>query len=343
MKRILVIQTAKLGDMVCTTPVFRAIKKEFPGSDLYVMGDSINRQVLHGNPKIYKYVESKNTSTSLFRKINADVVIMLNPNPKILLQLMLSMTPKIIVPKVLGGYSPYVTKVYKILSLFVIRVERHFGRYVPQEYLNMLVPLGINSEDTRKELYFDEKSKSKIDDLLKDYSNTFKIIISPSAGNKIKNWGAKKFASLADEIYKKWKPVIFIIGSDRDRDEVEEMVSSLSPDTKVVDLLSKLSLEELKAFISKSDMFISVDTGPIYIAEAFDVPTVDIIGPIDEREQPPQGQIHKWVISPTRKNPFLFVHNAKKYDVVSARESVESISVGMVLGVVESLFLSVKK
>ena len=34
-------------------------------------------------------------------------------------------------------------------------------------------------------------------------------------------------------------------------------------------------------------LFISVDTGPIYIAEAFNVPTVDIVGPVDENVQPP--------------------------------------------------------
>ena len=27
---VLVFQTAKIGDMVCTTPVFREIKREFP-------------------------------------------------------------------------------------------------------------------------------------------------------------------------------------------------------------------------------------------------------------------------------------------------------------------------
>jgi len=35
--KILVIQTAKIGDLICTTPVFREIKKHYPQSFLSVL------------------------------------------------------------------------------------------------------------------------------------------------------------------------------------------------------------------------------------------------------------------------------------------------------------------
>jgi len=343
MKRILVIQTAKLGDMVCTTPVFRAIKKNFPDTKLFVIGDSVNKKILQGNPHIEEYLEYKNVTVSHLRQMKINVAILLNPQPIILGKMLLAGIPKIIVPKVRGGYSPYSTKMYRMFSLFTTKVDRHFGKYVPQEYLNMLLPLGINSKDTKKELYFSSLSESKANKLLENYTNQFKIIISPSAGNKIKNWGGEKFAKLVDEMYVKWKPAIFIIGACNDQKEVKEMIDNLSPTTKVVDLSMKLDLEDLKAVISKVDMFISVDTGPIYIAEAFDVPTVDIIGPIDESEQPPRGIIHKWVVSSKRKKPLLYVLNARIYDVAAAIESTKSISVEMVVNAVESLYVQLTK
>ncbi|MHB1330558.1 MAG: glycosyltransferase family 9 protein [Minisyncoccota bacterium] len=341
MKRILVIQNAKLGDMVCTTPVFRAIKKQFPDTKLYVMGDPINKQVLFGNPNVDEYIKTKDASYKLFRNLKLDAVVMLNPNPRILWKLIISRVPKIIAPKVVGGFSPYMTKIYRILLLLVKVVPHRMHHYAPREYLSMLEPLGISSEDTKKELYFDKVSESRICEILRGYENSFKIAISPSAGNKIKNWGGKKFAKLIDGIYEKWRPAIFIIGTSHDQNEVNEVVSSLFPDTKIINLVTKLNIEELKAFMFKMNMFISVDTGPIYIAESFDVPTVDIIGPIDENEQPPRGAMHKWVVSPTRKEPLLSVFNARVYDVTLAKESTESISVRMVLEKVESLYKQV--
>ena len=68
------------------------------------------------------------------------------------------------------------------------------------------------------------------------------------------------------------------------------MAEFLNPETQFVNTDGLFSLDELKALIQRLSLFISVDTGPIYIAEAFDVPTIDIIGPMDENEQPPRGE-----------------------------------------------------
>src|SRR3989304_7402607 len=48
-KRVLVVQVAKLGDMICTTPMFRAVKSNFPEAKVFVCGNTINREVLAGN------------------------------------------------------------------------------------------------------------------------------------------------------------------------------------------------------------------------------------------------------------------------------------------------------
>jgi ADP-heptose:LPS heptosyltransferase len=74
-----------------------------------------------------------------------------------------------------------------------------------------------------------------------------------------------------------------------------------------------------------------VDTGPIYVAEAFGTPTVDIVGPVDEREQPPIGQKHRVVVPPERRIPALHIMNAHGYDRKEARRQSEAITTAMVL------------
>ena len=99
----------------------------------------------------------------------------------------------------------------------------------------------------------------------------------------------------------------------------------------------ELSIDELKAFITQARLFISVDTGPIYIAEAFGVATIDITGPIDENEQPPISSQNLVVIPRNRQKPELFVMNAKKYNKEEALRQVQSITVGDVTSAIDSL------
>ena len=164
------------------------------------------------------------------------------------------------------------------------------------------------------------------------------IGISPSAGNKIKKWGADKFAELADYIYKKYDAKIIVIGGKRDEVEVKEMISFLSKDTQIFNTLDAFNIDELKVLISKMNIFISVDTGPIYIAEAFGVATIDITGPIDEREQPPISDIHRVVCIDNREKPELYVMNARAYDKKEALRQTNEISVSMVIKEFDNLF-----
>ena len=43
LRRILVIQTAKIGDFVVTTPVFRALRQRLPGVEIVVLLHPVNR------------------------------------------------------------------------------------------------------------------------------------------------------------------------------------------------------------------------------------------------------------------------------------------------------------
>ena len=110
-----------------------------------------------------------------------------------------------------------------------------------------------------------------------------------------------------------------------------------------IDSTGKLDIDTLKAVISKLNMFISVDTGPIYIAEAFNIPTIDITGPIDEREQPPRGEFHRNVIPPDRKKPELFVLNARSYNREEVLRQIESITPALVEREIDILITSIKR
>lgn len=335
-KKILIIQTGKLGDMVCTTPVFRAVKKEYPLWKLSVAGDSLNKEVLKGNPHIDSYVEISNCTQKFLADQLFDIVILLNPNPGILWKLIKARIPTIIAPKITNGFSPLQTKKYRLMLLFVKNSIHRMGEYAPQEYLNALQKIGIHSTNTKKELFIDARVKEVVDARFQEYRDRVKIAIAPGAGNRIKEWPPEKFSQLIKELNAQYKAVFFLIGGAQEA-MLRDTIMHSNQNATIVDTVGKISIDELKAYISNMNIFISADTGPIYIAEAFNIPTVDIIGPIDEREQPPRGERHISVIAPDRKKPEMYVMNARSYNVEEATRLASSTPVSSVLSAVVSL------
>lgn len=343
-KRILVIQGAKLGDMVCTTPMFRAIKRKYPASKVYVAGSELNKELLDNNPDVDEYIVYSRKPFDIISKLKQekiDFACVAGPDFMTLVVAYLSNIPLICAPCVLKGFSPYETKSYRILRNVAVLKPHIMGSYAPRERLRLLEPIGIFTDETKKYLAFSDKAERKILDFLAhndvDIKSDFVVGMSSSAGNKIKLWGGWKFAKLAGYIHQKYNAKIIVIGAEEDRQDTDEMVTNLDKNTRIINALGLLNIDELKALISKLNVFISVDTGPIYIAEAFGVPTIDIVGPVDEREQPPIGTLHKIVKIKNREKPELHVMNARAYNHREATRQIDEISVDMVIQKFEEL------
>ncbi len=339
-KRIVIIQPSKLGDMVCTTPMFRAIKKIYPECMVTVAGDHINKELLVGHKDVDQYIVwDKRDPASLIaelRKAQYDFGCITAPNFEGLAALLLSGIPVVAAPEVVGGWSPYETRPYRSLRKFVIAKPHRMGAYAPREYLRLLEPLGISESDTTKSLFHSHMASDKIGKFLEENKLKEGLFagIMATAGNKIKEWPEDRFAEVADHLIEKYGAKIMIIGGPKDRDRVDKVASLMRNEAwRKCDL----SIDELKALISKLSLLIAVDTGPIYIAEAYGIPTVDIVGPMDENEQPPISEWHKVVVPPLRSKPELHIMNARSYDEAKAIEQVLSITTGEVVAAVDEL------
>ena len=339
-RRILVVQTAKMGDMVCTTPLLHALRTRFPAAHITVAGDAIGGQILAENPDVDEYIVNTPDFFGLLHTIrdtHFDASIVLVPDARAVALSFLAGVRLIVAPDVVGGYCPWMTKTYRLLLRLVRSVPHRMGHYAPGEYLRLLKPLGIEANDTTKRLGYSDEARKSADVFLRAHNLTEKkfAVISPSAGNKIKNWPADRFARVAEYLVEKGMPVV-VIGGPRDIEEVAAMMGSVEKPEGIIDASEKFSIDELKAFIARAGLFVAVDTGPIYIAEAFGVPTVDIVGPMDEREQPPIGAIHK-VVVPQRDVAAIHIMNARVYDEQEALRQTNSIVVDAVTKAADEL------
>jgi ADP-heptose:LPS heptosyltransferase len=341
-QRIIVVPTGKLGDVVCNTPVFAAIRKHLPETRIFVAGNSkLHKALLSDSGLVDEYIDLDGEgAVDRIKKVGADVAVVTGPSYTYVAMLFVAGIPLVVAPTVTGGYSPSETRLYRILKRWVKIFPYHIEAYAPRERLRALEPIGISETDTTKKLGFSAAARQRVEHFFAentiDPMQNFIVGISPSVGNKIKEWPEDRFARIADHMVEKYKATVILLGSRGDIEKINQ-TRALSTHPAQVLVATEFTVDELKALVSRLGLFISVDTGPIYIAEAFDVPTIDIVGPVDERVQPPQGPKHRNVVPPGRTRAELSILNARSYDVERAMDQVLSTTVDMVIREIDAL------
>ncbi len=340
-KSVVIVQFGKLGDMVCTTPMFRAIKKASPHTRVIVVGDGVGEQLLAGNPDVDRYIVCGvdiAPALEVLRREAPEVGITAGPSIRAFALLYLAGARLVVAPRV-EGIGSSESRSYKLIRLLGVLAPHRIGRYAPREYLNLLEPIGIRADDTAKHLAYAPAAAARVETLLNEQvpKGAFLVGMASSAGNKLKDWPAERLAAVADHLSARYSATVLILGGPGDKPESEAVRKYLAPATAYHDLTGALSIEELKAVVARLKLFISVDTGPIYIAEAFGIPTIDIVGPMDEREQPPRGPRHLVVVPPGRTKPELYIMSPGHYNKAEARRQAESITVEQVVSAVDTL------
>lgn len=305
-RRILVIQTAKIGDLICSTPVFRAIKKKYPDASLSVMVSPVTRELLEHNPYIneiitlqkdfYKGFTGKIRLARLFHKGRYDVSISLNPNVPFTFAMFWGFIPvRISVMPDFAGIT------YKLASVFSTYLERHIrGRLVAETYMRMLKEIGIEDNDISKDIFKSPDADGKVGMFLRGNNPPFPPLtkvgkggfvgIAVTSGNKLKEWGADKIAFLADRLIRELNVCIALIGSETDRGVSDKILKTTGKRGMIIDAVGKFTIGELPALIQRLSLFIAVDTGVIYMADALNIPVIGIAGPADMQDQRPTGK-----------------------------------------------------
>jgi len=340
--KVLIFHTGKLGDTICITPMIQALVQSRHKFKCVVAGSSINKEVLEHHPYVHDYIVVRQgiiEQIKFLRKEHPQIICITTPNLKSLIAALFSRASFIVAPEVVGGYSPYMTLGYRFLLTRVTKVPFVMNEYTPQQYLNLLKPLGIESVDTQKHIYYSKQAEDTAHRLIQNKSGGKTIGLALGAGNDIKQWPIKNFVELTRELLKQnTTDIVYIFGGAKEKDIIQDFRNHFS--TKELERIisvSDVSIDELKACISRLDLFVGVDTGPIYIAEAFNIPLVDIIGPVSEKEQPPQGPNARLVYLRDRKKPEIHIMNSRVYNVAEARRQIEEITVEMVLKAIDEL------
>lgn len=99
------------------------------------------------------------------------------------------------------------------------------------------------------------------------------VAVHTGAGDERRRWPTEKFAVVADALARAGARVV-IIGTDREADLVQTVVDCMSE--KVENLCDRLSLGGLAGLLSRCQVMVSNDSGPLHVAQAVGTSSVGI-------------------------------------------------------------------
>ncbi|RKY52364.1 MAG: hypothetical protein DRP89_07805 [Candidatus Neomarinimicrobiota bacterium] len=145
------------------------------------------------------------------------------------------------------------------------------------EYFKVLRTLGIDSPDSKPEIFLSNSALEKAKSILKNKGvEDHFVAILPIAAWSNKRYPLKKYEELARRINNELNMTVVWLGGERDA--YLNDLSYLQP-YKSIKIIGETDLEESLGILSQSSLVIGNDTGLTYSAEALGVPIVLILGP----------------------------------------------------------------
>jgi heptosyltransferase-2 len=337
-RRILIVRTDRMGDVLLSTPVIKALRMAYPRSYIAMMVGPNARDIVEGNPYLDeviifdKDVKHKGIALTIrfarrLAKKEFDLALILHPTNRVHLVTLLAGIPYRL------GYN---RKMGNLLTERIIHTKQDGERHEADYNLDLLRFLGIRTGDPK--LYMSLKKEAQIwaRDILEKagVGSTDKLLaIHPAASCPSKIWPAERFARVADALAQRFGFKVLVLSGIRDIKIAESVINSMS--SQAIDLAGRTTVAQLAAVLARCRLFISNDSGPVHIAAALGIPVISIFG----RKQ--KG------LSPQRWAPLgprsRYIHRdagcieCLAHNCVKGFSCLKSISVDDVLGVAESL------
>lgn len=280
-KKILLIRTDRIGDVLLSTPVIKALRKRFPRSHIAFMVRPYCRDIVLGNPCLDEViVYDKDGAEQTFwrtvrfalelRRKRFDLALILHPaNRAHLIAFLAGIKRRI-------GFNR------KLAFLLTDRIEhkKQEGTRHELEYtLDFARFLGI--EPWEKELFMPVHLKSEMyieQFFLKEgVEKEEKIIaVHPGASCPSKIWPIERFVQAAERIADEFNARIVFVGGKDIADKAKEAIRVMP--RFHIDAIGKTTVSQLASLLRRCSLFLSNDSGPVHIAAAFGVPVVAIFG-----------------------------------------------------------------
>lgn len=290
-KRVLVIRSDKVGDVVLTVPMLRELRKNLPNANITLVVKPEVYNIVELCPyvnevlKFDSHIKGKLIKVRMFFRLlvfalkhlwtkSYDLALVPRWGKDYYFSAWIALLSR---AKERIGYYQSVSHMdrYQGLYTYILNEKRHL--HWVEYCLNMLRQIGFNVEDTSLELWLDDDYElftSKLFEVNNIDLNDFIVAVSISPANTRRMWPTSSFIELSSWLINICNMKVILIGAEMEEIIGKEMECELSG--KVINLIGKTSLRETAAILKRCNLFIGGDSGPMHIAAAAKTPVIEI-------------------------------------------------------------------
>ena len=289
-----------IGDVVFTTPLIRAIRRQYPDAHLSYLVEPHALPVVRGNPHLTDIIVAPRRTglarvaddlrlAARLRRARFDVAIDLHGGPRAAWLTWATGAPVRVGYRIAGRTWMYTHRVERAPDLG--------PRHSVLNQWDLLAPLGIGPADPARDaidIARDPQAAAAVDRRLRDLGiqpDTDVAVIHVSAGNPFRRWPIESFVELVVRLASadSRRRILLTSGpseraaASRVADAARARLGSAEqvPDT------ADFSLAELRALVERAAVYIGGDSGPLHVASATTAPIVALFGPtLAERSMP---------------------------------------------------------
>ncbi len=280
-KRILIVRIDRIGDVLLSTPVIKALRDNYPHAYIAMMVSPYGKNIIDDNPYLDEVIiydkdgKHKSWQRSLkfarnLKKERFDLALVLHPTNRVHLVTFFAGIRRRI------GYDR------KLGFLLTDRIKhtKQLGQKHELEYaLDLVRYLGIEPKDKTLFMPIKPESERWAEELFKQegIKKTDRLLaIHPAASCPSKIWPNERFADVAVRLIERYGFKVLVIAGPKDLALAESVIKHMHK--PAINLAGKTSVSQLASVLKRCNLFISNDSGPVHIAAALGTPVISIFG-----------------------------------------------------------------
>jgi len=342
-RNVLVIKFFGMGSVILSTPALRLIKESFPGVQISYLSFGAQRGLLDRIPLVDNIMTIDSDSIGGFlldglnvlrdiRRLQFDAVFDFEFFSKF--STLLSGATR--APIRIGFELP--TRWRSLILTHQVRLSK--DRHVIEAFCDQVRILGIRAKAPEVEApTIDSEDTRRLCEKL-PVEDGPTICVNVNAGETFleRRWMPQKFAALIDSLrVSRPDAHLLFLGVRSERPYVQHVVDQIPKTARCVNAAGLLSIGELISLLSRCELLISNDSGPLHLAAALGTRCVALYGPETPQFYGPISGSVTAIYKGVSCSPCMNIYDAKSFRCPYNARCMSAIEVAEVERALESL------
>jgi heptosyltransferase-2 len=309
-KNILVVgKNNQVGDMICSLPLYAALKKKFPEAKITLVAAKTNYPVplKDINPYLDKIIvydkSSLKTIFNFYRELRKDKYQIGIVTSTFAYSATSHIINYLSGAKMRVGVNSIDGKINKGSKFLNVKKDFYWDKekkHQSERNLDVIRQIGCDltlEEIEKTGIILSERDEREANNFInRHFTDRSKKIIAvhPGAGKIHNMWSVENFFEVLSKLYDRHKNYVLITCGPMDKDVVNTLTTKLM-ENNIEYVIENLPQKQLCAVLKKIDLYITNDTGTMHLAASSCTKLIGLFGPTKTYEWAPRGKNQHYI------------------------------------------------